>query len=156
MLDPLRFARLPRDHRYRIRGGGRVLGREDVVEYREAAGPLPEERNGVAVDVRHDQARELRSLGNRWRRRPSTRSGCTLRRRTCPSAPRLSPDPRRSLSRPPVCEWSTLSMTLEFCSGPIRNGWTVTVAPCDVRVGLGEARRIAGENEVSGRPNRCR
>ncbi len=29
----------------------------------------------------------------------------------------------------PVCEWSTLSTTLEFCVGPIRNGVTVTVAP---------------------------
>ena len=62
VLDPLRFARLPRDHRHRVRGGGRVLGREDVVEDREAAGPLPEERDGVAVDVRHDKARELRAL----------------------------------------------------------------------------------------------
>ena len=63
VLYPLRFARLPCDHRYCIRRGTRVLGREDVVKDREAAGPLPEKRNGVAVDVRHDQARELRSLG---------------------------------------------------------------------------------------------
>jgi hypothetical protein len=51
------------DHRNRIRGGARVHGREDVVENREAAGPLPEKPNGVAVDVRHDHACELRSLG---------------------------------------------------------------------------------------------
>ena len=70
VLDPLCFAGLPRDHRYGVRGGWRVLGREDVVEYRKAAGPLPEERDGVAVDVGHHQPCELRSLGNRWLRRP--------------------------------------------------------------------------------------
>ena len=64
VLDPLRFTRLPREHRHGIRGGGRVLGREDVVEDCEAVGPLPEERNGVTVDVRHHEARELRALGN--------------------------------------------------------------------------------------------
>ncbi len=64
VLDPLRFTRLPGEHRHRIRGGGRVLGCEDVVEDREPVGPLPEERNGVTVDVRHHEACELRALGN--------------------------------------------------------------------------------------------
>jgi hypothetical protein len=62
MLDPLGLAGLPRDHGDRIRGRGRVLGGEDVVEDRETAGISPEERNGVAVDVRHHQFGELRAL----------------------------------------------------------------------------------------------
>ena len=59
MLDPLRLARLAGDHGDGVRRRGRIFGGEDVVEDREAAGVAPEERDGVAIDVRHDEAREL-------------------------------------------------------------------------------------------------
>ena len=59
VLDPLRLARLAGDHGDGVRRRGRIFGGEDVVEDCEAAGVAPEERDGVAVDVRHDEAREL-------------------------------------------------------------------------------------------------
>jgi hypothetical protein len=59
--------------------------------------------------VRHDEARELGALGD-------VRCSAVLG------------EPVVFVARP-VCEWSTLSTTLEFCVGPIRNGFTVTVAP---------------------------
>src|SRR6202034_2020649 len=37
----------------------RVFGGEIVVEDGEAAGVAPEERDGVAIDMRHDETREL-------------------------------------------------------------------------------------------------
>src|SRR6202044_3166304 len=59
VLHPLGLARLAGDHSDRVRGRGRVLGGEIVVEDGEAAGVTPQERDGVAVDMRHDEAREL-------------------------------------------------------------------------------------------------
>jgi hypothetical protein len=59
VFHPLGFARLAGDDRDRVRRGGRVFGGEIVVEDGEPAGVAPEERNGVAVDMRHDEAREL-------------------------------------------------------------------------------------------------
>jgi hypothetical protein len=59
MLDPLRLARLAGDHGDGVGRGRRVLSGEDVVEDGEAAGVSPEEGDCVAVDMRHDEAREL-------------------------------------------------------------------------------------------------
>ena len=61
MLHPLRFPRLAGDHRHRIGRRGRILGGEDRVEDGEPARVAPEERDRVAVDVRHDQPGELRT-----------------------------------------------------------------------------------------------
>ena len=55
--------------RDRVRRRGRVFGGEIVVEDGEAASVAPEERDGVAVDMRHDEAREL--LAHRFARRAS-------------------------------------------------------------------------------------
>src|SRR3984885_202546 len=51
VLHPLGLARLAGDHRDRIRGRGRVFGRENVVEDGEPACIAPEERNGIAIDM---------------------------------------------------------------------------------------------------------
>ena len=55
VLHPLGLARLPGDHRDGIRGRGRILGGEDVVEDGEAAGIGPEERDRVAIHVGHHE-----------------------------------------------------------------------------------------------------
>ncbi len=59
MLHPLRLARLSRDHGDGVWRGGCVLGGKDVVEQHEPAGVLPQERDGVAVDIAHDEPRKL-------------------------------------------------------------------------------------------------
>src|SRR6202042_1716945 len=59
VLHPLRLARLAGDHRDRIRRRGRVFGRENVVEDAESARIAPEEWDRVAIDMGHDEPREL-------------------------------------------------------------------------------------------------
>ena len=63
VLHPLGLARLAGDYGDRVRRRGRVFGGEIVVEDGEAAGVAPEEWDGVAVDMRHDEARELLAHG---------------------------------------------------------------------------------------------
>jgi hypothetical protein len=62
VLNPLRFARLAGHHRDCVWRRRRILGRENIIEENEPTGILPKERNGVAIDMRHDETRELRSL----------------------------------------------------------------------------------------------
>jgi hypothetical protein len=62
VLNPLRFARLAGDQCDRVCRRRGILGRENIIEENKPAGILPKERNGVAIDVRHHEPGELRSL----------------------------------------------------------------------------------------------
>ncbi len=59
MLHPLRLAGLPGDHGDRVRRRRSDRRLEDVVEQGELVGVVPQERDGVAVDIRHRQLTEL-------------------------------------------------------------------------------------------------
>src|ERR1700730_17060796 len=62
MLPPLRFTTLTGDQGKRVWCRRRILGCENLVEQNKPAGILPKERDGVAIDMRHDETRELGAL----------------------------------------------------------------------------------------------
>ena len=62
VLNPLRFARLAGDQCDRVCRRRGILGRENIIEENKPAGILPKEWNGIAIDMRHDETRELGTL----------------------------------------------------------------------------------------------
>src|SRR5580704_5299019 len=62
MLHPLRFTTLTGDQGKRVWSRRRILGRENLVEQNKPAGILPKEWDGIAIDMRHDETRELGTL----------------------------------------------------------------------------------------------
>src|SRR6202045_2338295 len=62
LLPPLRFTTLTGDQGKRVWCRRRILGRENLVEQNKPAGILPKEWDRIAIDMRHDETRELGTL----------------------------------------------------------------------------------------------
>src|SRR6187402_99336 len=65
MQHPLRFSGLASDHGHRVRSGRSNDRVKELIEEGKAVGIVPEERNGIAVHMRHHQLSELLPLQRR-------------------------------------------------------------------------------------------
>src|ERR1019366_3904941 len=126
LLHPLRFSPLAGDHRDRVRRRGRILGREDTVEQNKPAGILPKKWNGIAIDMRHHETRELRPQ-SLVRGAPFCRETVVFVERELIHRGDIAKDVE--LSRQANMAVIDAVIDIAFSSGPIRKGSTLTVSP---------------------------